>query len=138
MGLFSKRRTAADPQGWHLDGTGVQGYLDSDELGDIHSGYSYSLRLVNPTLPGRFTTISYFPVQYPAWGSHEWGVLRQVKWSIPDLELAWADSGLVNETALNSSAEAEAYAVQFANEDAEDPSEYAGWDGEPINDAEEI
>jgi hypothetical protein len=139
MGLFSKRGAQpAATDGWQTDSSGVLGHLDNASLGDAHSGQSYSFRLMNPAMPGRFITITYYPVQYESWQSPEWGVERKVEWWITDPSFTdsirqWEDSetDLVNPTALGTREEAERMAVQFANEDAADPAEYGTWDGQP-------
>lgn len=138
MGIFGRMRTPVDQ--WQPDGNGVLGYQGAEDGGDVQDGTSYSVRFINPGLPDRFITVTFYPVQYPEWGGAEWGVERLVTWTIatPDDHTYtpdWSESqtDLVNEAAIYSQPEAEQMAAQFATEDAVRADLYGTWDGEPFD-----
>ena len=134
MGLFSRNRVAAAM--WLRDESGVMS--NGDCGGDVQDGDSYSVRFMSPGLPGRFITVTYYAVQYDEWGSDEWGVERQVEWSVrdDDGEALWEDSqtDLVNESSIAIQQAAEEEAAAFAAEDDSDLGAelYGTWDGEPF------
>lgn len=119
---------------WQPDGTGVGS--NGDCGGDVQDGESYSVCFVSPSLPGRFITVTYYPVQYPQWGSGEWGVERQVEWSIKDRSGETVEdessTDLVNATAIYAQDEAEKEAAAFAAGDNSDLGAelYGTWNGE--------
>jgi hypothetical protein len=136
MGIFGRMRTVVAE--WQPDGNGALGYQGAEDGGDVQDGTSYVVRFVNPGLQRCAITVTFYPVQYPEWGNDEWGVERQVEWSIgmdhtgtPD----WSESqtDLVNEVAIYSQPEAEQKAAQFAAEDADQAELYGTWDGEPFD-----
>jgi hypothetical protein len=142
--LFGHSRGRAAPGWaglWRPTGEGVIEYADGEapEVGDQY-GNSYAVTYWNPVLGGCQITVRYCAVRYEAWGNGEWGVERTIEWSAagsPGDEPRWQESetSLVSENALDSIADADDLAEQFAHEDDSDRGAelHGTWDGRPFD-----
>lgn len=134
LDLYRQRRAAENSRAWQPDGTGVDS--NGDCGGDIQQGDSYSVRFLNPHIPGAIVTVTFYAAEYDD-APGEFIVQRQVEWLLCedpaepwDTEI-WSDADYDDMGDMYDAADdAERAAREHAGRSLEDAPGEIDWAGE--------